>query len=997
MFYFVVIKCLFFFTFGYLNLNFFIMKQFYFLFVLLSISFSFSQGNETFEGFTETGSSYSDGTFTGQDGSTWTYVQARGDQSITGKSIMLGRNRSPQAEVYSGTISGGVGTISFNYQQAFSTSVNLNILVNDVVYGTVTSTDQSVQNSGPITVNQPGDVVIKFISVNNSDGQVTIDDVTWTSFTGSATPTISVSGSVSGLDYFEGNGPSAEDSFTVGGINLTDDITVTAPTNFEVSLTSGSGFGSSVVVAQSGGTAPNTTIYVRLAAGLSATTYNGDVTASSTGAADETVALSGTVSPATPQFSVFGAPVDPLNYSFNNGPSNEDAIFVEGLFLTSDITVTAPANFEVSLTSGNGFASSVSVSPTGGTVANTEVFVRLAAGLSVNSYSGDITVSSSPAADQTVAVTGNVFGAATNALVIVGAYDGPLTGGIPKGIELYALADIPDLSVFGISSVSTADGSSAGTIEYNFPSDAVSQGDRIYLATESTGFNSFFGFAPTYTDNVVNINGDDSIELYEGTTIIDTFGDVDTDGTGEPWEYLDGWAYRKDGTGPDGSFVLNNWTFSGPNALDGETSNGTAETPYPIGTYSETPNTDPTLVMIDGPEDGETVTTDPELPNNADIAFTTTNFVMSNETSPGSGVSDGSGDGFIIWSVENTNGNVFTDGGSIFVSNDPASTYSVQGLAAGETYLLEAELVDNSGASFSPAVTYSFTFIIATYTDVSDLGTLRTQTVGPDIYYRVTGTVVNTHTEETASNTIMFFQDGTGAIKVYDDEDILDAYNTGDNISNIRGSIDTQNGVLTLYPSTSSWGAATPGSAPTPAVVTISTLNNNLDTYESQLVQINAATFADAGGTFVAAIGGTGNYDITDASGTMTFRTDFGTANYIGQTIPSGAQDLVVIVSRFFTTPQVVARSLSDFTLDNETFELGTFNLYPNPTNTGYVTISSTQNKPIKAQVFNVIGKQVLQQTLTNNRLNVSSLNTGVYLVKLTQDNASVTKKLVIR
>ncbi|MDA9551506.1 T9SS type A sorting domain-containing protein [Flavobacteriaceae bacterium] len=159
------------------------MKKLYFLlFTFLITSFSFSQGTENFDNFTETGSSYASGTFTGQDGSTWTYVQSRGDQSITDKSIMLGRNRSPQAEVYSGSISGGVGTINFNYQRAFSTNVNLNILVNDVVVGNVSSTDGTVQNSGTITVNEPGNVVLKFISVNNSDGQVTIDDISWTGY-----------------------------------------------------------------------------------------------------------------------------------------------------------------------------------------------------------------------------------------------------------------------------------------------------------------------------------------------------------------------------------------------------------------------------------------------------------------------------------------------------------------------------------------------------------------------------------------------------------------------------------------------------------------------------------------------------------------------------------------------------------------------------------------------------------------------------------------------
>lgn len=170
------------------------MKKIYFLFLALIATYSFGQGTETFDNFPSTNSSYVDGTFAGQDGSTWTHTQCRGDVSITGQSIMIGRNRSPQAEFYSGTISGGVGTISFNYMQAFSTNVNLNVLINGVVAGTVTSSGEQnvVKASGAITVNQPGDVVIKFINVANSSGQVVVDDVTWTGYTGTADPSLTI-------------------------------------------------------------------------------------------------------------------------------------------------------------------------------------------------------------------------------------------------------------------------------------------------------------------------------------------------------------------------------------------------------------------------------------------------------------------------------------------------------------------------------------------------------------------------------------------------------------------------------------------------------------------------------------------------------------------------------------------------------------------------------------------------------------------------------------
>ncbi len=166
-------------------------------FLLLSFN-SFGQGTETFENLDLTGTSYSTGTFVGQDGSTWNYVQSRGDGEITGKAIMLGKDRDPQAEVYSGTITGGMGTLTFDYMQAFSSNVNLQVLVNDVVVGTVTSDGEAnvVKSSGAIEANVAGDFVIKFTNPTGG-GQVVIDNVVWTGLgtvTKVSKPTISPNG-----------------------------------------------------------------------------------------------------------------------------------------------------------------------------------------------------------------------------------------------------------------------------------------------------------------------------------------------------------------------------------------------------------------------------------------------------------------------------------------------------------------------------------------------------------------------------------------------------------------------------------------------------------------------------------------------------------------------------------------------------------------------------------------------------------------------------------
>jgi hypothetical protein len=95
------------------------------------------------------------------------------------------------------------------------------------------------------------------------------------------------------------------------------------------------------------------------------------------------------------------------------------------------------------------------------------------------------------------------------------------------------------------------------------------------------------------------------------------------------------------------------------------------------------------------------------------------------------------------------------------------------------------------------------------------------------------------------------------------------------------------------------------------------------------------------------------------------------------------------------TNPFPIGTYSNSLSVDNSKLE--EFKLYPNPTVTGKVTISSRNSSVISAQVFDILGKQVLQADLNNNELNVSSLRTGLYIVKLTQDEATITKKLVIK
>lgn len=116
-------------------------------------------------------------------------------------------------------------------------------------------------------------------------------------------PTVTI-GTIAGFGNQCINTTSGEHTYSVSGANLTADIALTAPTGYEISKTSGSGFGSSTTLLQSGGTVASTTIYVRFSPTL-AQLYSGNITHTSTGATQQDLALTGTgTSPVAPSVSI---------------------------------------------------------------------------------------------------------------------------------------------------------------------------------------------------------------------------------------------------------------------------------------------------------------------------------------------------------------------------------------------------------------------------------------------------------------------------------------------------------------------------------------------------------------------------------------------------------------------------------------------------------------------------------------------------------------------
>lgn len=172
-----------------------------------------------------------------------------------------------------------------------------------------------------VTVNDASsNIVLKIEAYDRTGNSIYLDDVVLTDYS-AGTPTITVTGTLTGFSTSAGTA-SAYQSYKVSGANLTADISVTAPANFELCKTAGGTYTSGLTYAQTGGAVAEQDVFIRIAASATAGTYtNVNITHTSTGATQVNKAVSGTVYKAeptnhvgsfavatgTPSYSVIGA------------------------------------------------------------------------------------------------------------------------------------------------------------------------------------------------------------------------------------------------------------------------------------------------------------------------------------------------------------------------------------------------------------------------------------------------------------------------------------------------------------------------------------------------------------------------------------------------------------------------------------------------------------------------------------------------------------------
>ncbi|WP_304037990.1 T9SS type A sorting domain-containing protein, partial [Mesonia mobilis] len=280
--------------------------------------------------------------------------------------------------------------------------------------------------------------------------------------------------------------------------------------------------------------------------------------------------------------------------------------------------------------------------------------------------------------------------------------------------------------------------------------------------------------------------------------------------------------------------------------------------------------------------------------------------------------------------------------------------------------------------------------------NVNSIADLRAGTLGDT--YTLTGEAVLTYQQNNRNQ--KYIEDATAAILIDDNSgNITTTYNVGDGITGITGELTSFNGILQFVPESDPGAPTSTGLAVTPQVITIADFLANYEDYESEMIAFANVSFLEADGS--TTFNTSTNYTLSNGSEQTTMRTNFWDETYIGEVIPSGAINVIGLGAQYDNgtdpvLPQIFATNV-DATLAADNFTASAFTLYPNPTSNGAVAIQTETSGAVNVEIYNLLGKRALTAKNVNGNLNVSTLNAGVYLVKVTQNGVSSTKKLIVK
>ena len=219
---------------------------------------------------------------------------------------------------------------------------------------------------------------------------------------------------LSGFQYIFGEGPSEFQSFTVSGTNLTSEVALSAPQNFEFTIDTTISFVNELTLSPSSGTLNSTTIYVRMKSGLEVGSYSGEISVLS-GNLTSTIALSGAVlEDQSPVINASPTTLSGMTYDYEEGgPSAITHFVMEGDFLIGPAQIFPSESFEVSTLGEDLFQPENPANVFNpGSFYGIKIYVRMKAGLEVGTYEEQLVAVSEGADTLYINVSGSVTGEA---------------------------------------------------------------------------------------------------------------------------------------------------------------------------------------------------------------------------------------------------------------------------------------------------------------------------------------------------------------------------------------------------------------------------------------------------------------------------------------------------------------------------------------------------------------------------------------------------------
>ena len=536
-----------------------------------------------------------------------------------------------------------------------------------------------------------------------------------------------------------------------------------------------------------------------------------------------------------------------------------------------------------------------------------------------------------------------------------------------------------------------------GEYEYwnTFPSGAsIAPGDVFVIAHPSADATILAEADMTFT---YLSNGDDGMALVKGGTFndLDADGNVDAgemtgfevldwlgDWNGDPgagWDVAGVSAATKNHTLIRKSSVCSgndDWDAArGTNTDDSEWIVNDIDTGWDLlGSYEGCVAAP--ILTITSPAEGDVL--NPEAANSMEVTFTVENFIVD--------VPSAGQDGHIHYNV---------DGGStvMIYTTEPITLTNI----GTGPHTLNMWLVDNNHNPLDPPVEASVNFEIAQYINVANLAELRASDTGN--YYKVTGEIVITGGDVLSSGTLIgFLQDDTAGIYVYAPDPtplIEEDYEIFDGLTGFKGMLSEYHGMLEIIPTASAGPATSSNNVVVPQTVTWAELNANGEDYEAELVKIENATVSDVDtgdGTFQYGE----SYPMDDGD-TGVLRTLFPSADYIGTNLPTDARDWIGLVSEYDGVYRITPRYPGDIQyVGVEEQGIAGFRLYPNPAeNTLFIQTDSNASKQV--DIYDITGKHVISYPEAGNSIDISSLDKGMYIVKVRQSGYESIEKLMVK